>query len=361
MCSICFLESPCKILALQVFEDALPLDLWCEEFFGGVKTGVNTGPWGNAHSRLFWGEVGQNNIALFSLYSSSSFVGSKIGNLEYLGLDHVLVAVSCASHGIDFHCTHHIAGNSMLIPWEGRRPKRQLQMQYMSADIVSSTWATKGQSSFKQIFHQRNPCIIGHLLGQKVSAYCLRQSFLLLYCICSDSCFQSSWQVWQQQHALYNRINRSSSLFSTFKIILNWLVGTKLSFPKLCLHFCSGFGDESWQTSQRPCCAYRLSAKFEAAFGARKRHISGASSGTVCIQTAPCAHPFSIRDCWWGSTLCWTGLGLHHYSHEKNPKKEAGRFLTSSALHKVPWEGELTCKEHQSGSLSFKLPAIPQR
>lgn len=153
MCSICFLESPCKILALQVFEDALPLDLWCEEFFGGVKTGVNTGPWGNAHSRLFWGEVGQNNIALFSLYSSSSFVGSKIGNLEYLGLDHVLVAVSCASHGIDFHCTHHIAGNSMLIPWEGRRPKRQLQMQYMSADIVSSTWATKGQSSFKQIFH----------------------------------------------------------------------------------------------------------------------------------------------------------------------------------------------------------------
>ena len=39
MCSICFLESPCKILALQVLEDALPLDLWCEEVLGGVKTG----------------------------------------------------------------------------------------------------------------------------------------------------------------------------------------------------------------------------------------------------------------------------------------------------------------------------------
>lgn len=95
--------------------------------------------------------LGWSRLSCF-LYSSTLFVGSKIRKLEYLDLDYAFMAVSCASRGIDFPCTHHIAGNSMLTPREGRRPKRQFEMQHTSTDI-SSTWATKGQSSFKQIFH----------------------------------------------------------------------------------------------------------------------------------------------------------------------------------------------------------------
>lgn len=136
--------------------------------------------------------LGWSELSCF-LHSSSFFVGSKIGKLEYLCLDYAFMAVSCVSRGIDFHCTHHIAGNSMLTPREGRRPKRQFQMQHTSPDILSSTWATKGQSSSFLSFYERNPCISGHLLGQQVSAYCLRGSFLLFYCICNDNCFQSSW------------------------------------------------------------------------------------------------------------------------------------------------------------------------
>lgn len=123
-----------------------------KNFLGVLKQVLILGHEG-MHTAGCFGVKWAKTILPYFLYSSSSFVGLKIGNLEYLGLDHILVAVSSASRGIDFHCTHHIAGNSMLIPWAGRRPKRQLQMQYMSADIVSSTWATKGQSSFKQIFH----------------------------------------------------------------------------------------------------------------------------------------------------------------------------------------------------------------
>lgn len=89
--------------------------------------------------------LGWSELSCF-LHSSSFFVGSKIGKLEYLCLDYAFMAVSCVSRGIDFHCTHHIAGNSMLTPREGRRPKRQFQMQHTSPDILSSTWATKGQA-----------------------------------------------------------------------------------------------------------------------------------------------------------------------------------------------------------------------
>lgn len=45
-------------------------------------------------------------------------------------------------------------------------------------------------------------------------------------------------------YAFYNRISTDSSLLFTFKIILNWLVGTKLIFPKLCLQFRSSFEEE---------------------------------------------------------------------------------------------------------------------
>lgn len=67
----------------------------------------------------------------------------------------------------------------------------------------------------------------------------------------------------------YNRINTGSSLLFILKIILNWLVGTKLISPKPCLQFRCNFGNEILANTRKyPLCP-QASGRLEANFTAR--------------------------------------------------------------------------------------------
>lgn len=170
--------------------------------------------------------------------------------------------------------------------------------------------------------------------------------------------------MWQLQHALYHTINRISSLFSTFKTILNGLVGTKPSFPNCVSISTLALEMRAGRHHKSPAVNTGFLQSFKQPLELESNTSQGLPQALhACLHTdsALCTlilyHRLLMREHIMLDRDRVTSLLPWEISQEKR----LGDFSHLQHFARMPWEGKLTCKEHQSGSLSFKLPAMPQR